>query len=337
MQAAWYERRGTAREVLKVGELPTPEPRPGTVRVRIAVSAVNPSDTKGRSGTGAVAGATMPYPRIIPHQDGAGVIDKVGPGVDPARVGERVWLYMAQRDGSAFGTAAEYAVVPAHKAVRLPERASFSDGASLGIPAMTAHYALFAGGPIDGKAVLVQGGAGAVGFYAVQLAKTGGARLVLATVSREEQAAKARSAGADAVINYKTEDVVARVRALAGGDAAIDRIVEVALGVNVAADAAVLARNGVIATYSSDAVREPKVPFGALLQKDAAIHFLLIYEAPQAARDAAARDINALIEAGRLQHQVAKRFPLSEVAAAHEAMESGTLVGKILVDVAKLD
>jgi NADPH:quinone reductase len=331
MKAAFYEHRGPAREVLRVGELPTPEPGPGQVRVKIAVSAVNPSDTKSRGNW--LGANAMAFPLIVPHQDGAGVIDKVGQGVDEARTGQRVWLYMAQF-GQSFGTAAEYACVPANYAVPLPMNADFAAGASLGIPAMTAHYALFASGPLTGKRVLVQGGAGAVGFYAVQLAKWGNAAHVVATVSREAQARQAQLAGADTVINYKSEDLIARLRQLLGGEAPIDLIVEVALGANQKSDAALLAQNGVIAAYSSDSDPRPTLDFPAFLWKDATLRMLIIYKAPQAARDAAARDINALIEAGALRHQVAARYKLDDIAAAHEAMESGKSVGKVLIDIA---
>jgi NADPH2:quinone reductase len=331
VKAAFYERRGPARAVLQLGEMPDPEPGPGEVRVKVMVSAVNPSDTKGR---GTFRGMTqMAFPRVIPHQDGAGVIDRVGAGVAGARLGERVWLYMCQR-GRPFGSAAEHTVVPAERAVPLPAGASFADGASLGIPAMTAHYALFSDGRITGKTVLVQGGAGAVGFYAVQLAKWGGAKRVIATVSRDAQAEQARRAGADAIINYKTENVVERIRALTSRFAGVDRIIEVALGANMQTDLEVIATNGVIAAYGSDAVPEPALPFWGFLQKDATLKMLLIYEAPQLARDAAARDLNALIEAGTLKHQVAARFPLDRIVEAHEAMESGGSIGKVLVDIA---
>ena len=333
MKAALYERRGPAREVLHLADRPTPEPGPGEVRVKIAVSAVNPSDTKGR---GAWLGATqMPYPQITPHQDGAGVIDKVGEGVVQARVGERVWLYMAQR-GRAFGTAAEYTCVPAERAVLLPRSASFADGACLGIPVMTAHYCLFRDGPVKDKTVLVQGGAGGVGFYAVQLAKWGGARTVIATVSRDAQAAQARFAGADATVDYKQPDAIEQVRAAAGGPAAVDHIVEVNFGANVAMDMGVIARNGVIASYGSDSNPEPKLPYWAFTQRDATLRMALIYEAAQSARDHAARDINAMLREGRLKHQVAQRFPLDRIAEAHEAMESGKTMGKLLIDVAAM-
>ena len=297
------------------------------------MSAVNPSDTKGR---GAWLGATqMLFPLITPHQDGSGTIDKVGEGVVAARVGERVWVYMAQR-GRPFGTAAEYTCVPTERAVLLPRAASFADGACLGIPVMTAHYCLFRDGPVTGKTVLVQGGAGGVGFYGVQLAKWGGARKVIATVSRDEQAAQARFAGADAVVNYKQADAIEQVRAVAGGPAAVDHIVEVNFGANVAMDMAVIARNGVIASYGSDSNPEPKLPYTGFTQKDATLRMALIYEAQQSSRDHAARDINAMLRDGRLKHQIAARFPLDKIVAAHEAMESGKTMGKLLVDVAAL-
>lgn len=329
MKACWYERTGPAREVLQFGDMPTPEPGPGEVRVKIAVTAVNPSDTKGRSGW---RGRGMPFPRVVPHQDGAGIIDKLGPGVADRRVGERVWLYMAQR-GRPFGTAAEFTVVPTARAVPLPDHVSFEDGACLGIPAMTAHRAVFGDGEIAGKDVLVQGGAGAVGFYAIQFAKLGGARTVMATVSREAQAARAKTAGAEHIVNYKTEAVAERVAAIVGAKPSLDRIVEVALGANIDIDVDLLRPNGVIAAYSSDAVPEPKLPFGAMLAKDLTLHTLIVYEVPQPARDAAARDITRALEQRRVVHQIAEVFPFERMATAHELMEEGRAIGKLLIRV----
>ena len=328
MKAAYYESKGPAKDVLRVGERPTPEPAPGEVRVRVHVSAVNPSDTKNRGG--ARGNVTMPFPLVIPHQDGAGVIDAVGAGVDAARVGERVWVYEATL-GRAFGTAARYTTVPAHKAVRLPDGAGFDAGACMGIPAMTAHRCVFADGPVTGKTVLVQGGAGAVGYYAVQLAKLGGAARVIATVSRDEQAARAREAGADAVVNYKTEDVAARVKAIAGAEPAIDRVIEVAFGANVRTDVAMLRPGGVIATYASDAVPEPAIPFWPMLAKDVTVRFVLVYQmGAQAHADAAAFITDALAR-GALKHQFFRTFALDDIVAAHEATEAMANVGKVLV------
>jgi NADPH:quinone reductase len=330
MKAAWYERKGPARDVLKVGERPIPEPIAGEVRVRVHLSAVNPSDTKNRGGhRGAVA---MPFPAIVPHQDGAGIIEAVGAGVDPARVGERVWVYEATL-GRAHGTAAEYTVVPAHKAVRLSDEADFVAGASMGIPAMTAHRCVFADGPVTGRTVLVQGGAGAVGFYAVQMARIGGATRVIATVSRDEQAQRAREAGAHEVINYRSENVVERLRRITGLDAGVDRVIEVAFGANLQTDLAVLAPNGVIATYASDAVPEPQVPFWPLLAKDVTVRFVLVYAMTAQAHDEAAAWINDALDQGLLQHQVHRVYPLEEIVAAHEATESMSHVGKVLVKI----
>jgi NADPH2:quinone reductase len=267
---------------------------------------------------------------VIPHQDGAGVVDKVGEGVDPGRIGERVWVYEATL-GRPFGTAAQYTTVPAHKAVKLPDGADFAAGACMGIPAMTAHRCVFADGPVTGKTVLVQGGAGAVGYYAVQMAKLDGAARVIATVSRDEQAARALEAGADAVINYKSEDVAARLRELTGGSPSVDRVVEVAFGANLRTDLEVLRPNGVIATYASDAEHEPRIPFWPMLAKDLTVRFVLVYAMPDAAHAQAAAWINAALADARLRHQVHRTFALDEIVAAHEATEAMSNVGKVLV------
>lgn len=328
MKAAWYERKGEARDVLQVGERPVPQPARGEVRVRVHRSAVNPSDTKSRSGLR--GGPAMEFPVIVPHQDGAGMIDAVGEGVDGVRIGERVWVYEATL-GRCHGTAAQWCVVPSHQAVRLPESAGFDAGACLGIPAMTAHQCVLANGPVTGRTVLVQGGAGAVGWYAVQIARLEGAR-VIATVSREEQAVKAREAGAHEVIDRRTEDVAARVRALTGG-AGVDRIVEVAFGANLAIDLEAIARDGTIAAYASDAVPEPVLPYRALMTKNARIHGVLVYAMSRAAHDEAARWITAALERGTLKHQFFRTYALEDIAAAHEATESMSNVGKVLLAV----
>ena len=207
MRAAFYERTGSAREVLQVGDVPDPQPAPGEVRVRLVTSGVNPSDVKSRRGA---AGTSMPFPRVIPHSDGAGIIDAVGEGIAAERVGERVWIW----NGGwrrPFGTAAELIALPASQAVRLPEPISFDAGACLGIPALTALHAINVDGGVRDKSVLIAGGAGAVGHYAVQFAKIAGARQIIATVSNEEKAALARAAGADLTINYRDSDFAAAV------------------------------------------------------------------------------------------------------------------------------
>jgi NADPH2:quinone reductase len=327
MKAAYYESKGPARAVLRVGERPMPQPAAGEVRVRVHVSAVNPSDTKARSG---VRVKEMPFPVVIPHQDGAGVIDAVGSDVDSARVGERVWIYEANLN-RPFGTAAQYTCVPAHKAVTLPANVDFTIGACMGIPVMTAHRCVFADGSVEGKTVIVHGGAGAVGYYAVQLAKLDRAARVIATVSRTEQADHAREAGADAVINYRAEDVAARVKEICGAAAPADRVIDVAFGVNLATNLAVLRPGGVIATYASDAEPEPKIPFWQLLFKDLTVRFVLVYAMSAQAHAEAAAFISEALERRRLKHQIHRVFALDEIAAAHEATESMSNVGKVLV------
>jgi NADPH2:quinone reductase len=330
MKAVWYERKGPAREVLQIGEQPLPQPAAGEVRVRVHVSAVNPSDTKNRGG--ARNNLAMPFALIVPHQDGAGIIDAVGPGVDPARVGERVWVYEATL-GRAQGTCAQYCTVSAHKAVTLPAAADFEAGACMGIPAMTAHRCVLADGPVAGKIVLVQGGAGAVGFYAVQIAKLCGAT-VIATVGGADRAAQAQRAGADHVINYRTENVVQRVRAICGQEAPLDRVVEVAFGANLATDVALLKPGAVIATYASDAEPEPRIPFWPMLTKDLTTRFVLVYAMPRQAHEEAAQFINEALAANRLIHQVYGRYTIEQVVQAHEACESMSHIGKVLIRIA---
>jgi NADPH:quinone reductase len=335
MKAVWYDSQGDAAAVLKEGTLPDPEPAPGEVRVRLHASAVNPTDTKVRSGWRGTR--AMPFPRIIPHQDGAGVIDRVGPGVDASRIGQRVWVFEAQYR-RPFGTAAEYTVVSATNAVPLPENTSFAEGACLGIPAMTAHRCLFMDGAITGQTLLVTGGAGAVGFYAVQLARWGRAARVFATVSRPEQAEIALAAGADTVINYKSEDVAARLKELAGAadGRGTDRVIDVNFAANVDVAASVLKPNGVVATYASgeDPRARPAIPFFPLMLNGVTVHFVLEYVMPVECKAAAARDITAALAAGALRHNIGRRFPLSAagVAAAHDLQDSGTLIGKALIE-----
>ncbi len=326
MRAAWYEKNGTAAEVLRVGKMPIPEPGPGEVRVRIVASGLNPTDVKSRGGS-----RPMGFPRVVPHQDGAGVIEKVGRGVPASRVGERVWLYIVQWQ-RAWGTAAEYTVVPARLAVTLPANTTFAEGACLGIPAVTAHRCLFADGPITGQTVLVTGGAGAVGNYAVQLAKWAGAT-VIATVSSPEKAAVALGAGADHAVNYRTGDAAAEILQLTGG-AGVDRIVDVDFGGNVAASARVIKTNGIVASYASMGDPEPKLPFYTLMAKNVTLRPVLIYTMPERAKDEAARDVTHLAETGRLTHVIGARFPLDRIVQAHEAQESGKVTGNIVVDVA---
>ncbi len=328
MRAAWYERYGPAREVLQVGELPTPSPNPGEVVVRVHCSGVNPSDWKSRMGSR----GDFPYARIVPHSDGAGVIETLGEGVDDRRVGQRVWLYNGQWQ-RPMGTAAQYIALPAAQTVPLADSVSFAEGACLGIPAMTAHRCLFADGPLEGKTVLVTGGAGAVGNYAVQLAKWGGAAKVLTTVSSAAKAEQARKAGADAIINYRTSDVTEAVLEATDGQG-VDRIVEVDFGGNLAISQRVLKPNGVIAAYASAGDREPKLQYQAFMRKNAVLRLVLVYSMPQEAKRQAVSDINRAIDADALWHPIGARFPLEQIAAAHEAQESGRVIGNIILDIA---
>jgi NADPH2:quinone reductase len=329
MKAVYYERKGPAPKVLVVGDVPEPQPGPGEVRVKIRFSGINPTDTKLRAGWD--GNMEMPFPRVIPHQDGAGVIDKAGAGVPQVRVGERVWIYEAQR-GRPFGSAAEYVVIPAENAVKLPEGVSFETGACLGIAGMTAHRCLFQDGGIQGQTVLVAGGGGAVGHAAIQLAKWGGAR-VAATVSRPEQEKIAREAGADLVVNRKTDDAAAKIKAFTQGQG-LDRVVEVAFEANLELNRAVLKANGVISTYSSGPPDSaPRIPFTAIMRQGISVHFILVYVMPREAHRLAARELNAALEAGRYRPHVAGIFKLDETAKAHESQESGGTVGKLLVGV----
>jgi NADPH2:quinone reductase len=329
MRAVWFERKGPAREVLVYGEMPDPTPEAGQVRVAIHVSGVNPTDTKTRGGW--LGNVAMPFPRMITGQDGAGIIDQVGAGVPESRLGERVWVYEAYL-GRPFGTTAEYVVVPAHQAVPLPASIDYATGAGLGVPALTAHRCLFIEGPIHGRTVLVQGGGGGVGNAAIQLARWAGAR-VLATVSRQAQVEAAETAGAHVLINRKTEDVVAVVRRATGGRG-VDRIVEVAFDENIQADANMLAVGGSIATYSAGPVPAPPIPFFTLMRNSHSVHFVLVYTMGEHAHRVAVRDTTACLEAGAFTSHVGARFPLERAADAHEAQDSGEVVGKILIDVA---
>ena len=329
MRAAWYDRQGPAAEVIEIGELPTPEPGPGEVRVRLACSGVNPSDNKRRSGFG---GQKMTAPRFVPHSDGAGIVDQVGAGADPALLGQRVWLFNGQRNGRNMGTAAEYITLDAWLVAPLPDDVSFAEGACLGIPAVTAHRALFADGPVTGKTVLVTGGAGAVGNYAIQLAKWGGAAQVIATVSSADKAKLAEAAGADLAVNYRTDDVAAAVMQATGG-VGVDHVVEVAFGANQATTLAVLKTHGIVATYASDIDPTPTLAFYAFMRKNAVLRWVYMYEIPDTAFAQARDDITAWLASGPTQHPVARTFPLAETAAAHDYLDAGSATGTVLIAV----
>lgn len=331
MRAAHYDRLGDPFDVLRIGELPKPAAGPGEVRVRIAVSGINPSDAKHRAGWN---GMTMAHPRIVPHQDGAGVIDQVGKGVDPARLGERVWIYEAVSEGRACGTAAEYVVVPARRAVTLPGTADFALGATLGVPAMTAHRCVFGDGAIDGATILIAGGAGAVGRCAVQLAAWGGAHVV-ATAGSADQAAIARAAGAHAVVLYRDGDAAAQLAAHA--PLGFDRIVEVAPSANIDMDVALCRAGATIVVFASGDGPDGtlSIPARTMLTRGLTLRWVHVYTMPEAAKSAAIADITAALEAGMLTMPPVARYRLDQIADAHEAIGTGGSGRKFLLDIAE--
>ncbi len=325
MRAVWYEQFGPADDVLIQGELPTPSPALGEVLVRLHASGVNPSDVKLRAG--ARPGATMAFPRVVPHSDGAGVIEAVGGGVDPARIGERVWVWNAgwQR---AFGTAAEYVALPAHQAVHLPEGTSFAEGACLGIPAMTAWYALFRDGPVEGQTVLVTGGAGAVGRYACQMARLGGAR-VITTVSSAEKAAHAM---AETWINYRETNVAEAVLDLTDG-AGVDRIVDVDFAANQPDALEAIKPGGTIAAYASASDQTPPLSFYPFMFKNITLHMLIVYRLDRATHARGEAQLAEWLAAGALSHAVVPGGTLADTAAAHRLVEAGRKLGTVVVEV----
>ncbi|MGQ0619068.1 MAG: NADPH:quinone reductase [Panacagrimonas sp.] len=326
MKAAAYERVGPAREVLSLRELPVPSPGPGEVRVQLACSGINPSDVKTRAG---LRSKILPFPLIVPHSDGAGVIDAVGEGVDASRIGERVWIWNGAW-GRAMGTAAQFIVLPSPQALHLPDAIDFVAGACLGIPALTALHAISTDGGVEGKTVLIAGGAGAVGHYAIQFAKLRGARQVIATVSGPSKAALAMAAGADGVLNYRTDDVVARIRDLTGGG--VDRVVEVDFSANVKLDFELLRADGDLVIYGSQ-VPEVPVNFVSGIMKNLRLRFFIVYNLNAADRSRALAEVSAALAANCLQHNVAERLPLDRIIEAHELVESGRASGNVVLDI----
>ena len=324
MQAAWYDKQGAARDVLTVGTMSDPVPGPGEVRIRIAVSGINPGDVKKRQN---VFGYGMPYPRVIPHSDGAGHVDRVGDGVSAEWVGRRVWCYGAQ-SYRPFGTAAEYTVVPVAQAVPLPEAASIEQGACLGIPGITGYRAVHAAGPVEGRTVLVHGGAGAVGISAVQLASRAGA-LVIATVRSSSDESTATRAGAHHVVRTGG-DLIERVRALA--PAGVDHILEVAFDANIAINVELLAPGGSIAAYATG-VDVPDIPFWPLVFKNVRVFFLGSDDFPSGEKAAAAQALTDALAAGWEGFEIAERLPLSKIATAHEHVEGHAHRGRVVVTV----
>jgi len=328
MHAISYSRFGPPNEVLAACEIPTPDPGPGEVLVRLHVSGVNPSDAKARAG--ARPGVTKPaFPRVVPHSDGAGVIEAVGDGVPAARIGTRVWIWNGQWQ-RAYGTAAQYIALPAAQAVPLPKGVDFDIGACLGIPGLTAAHTVFGGGCVAGQRLLVSGGAGAVGHNAVQLASAAGAE-VIATCSHSAMD-RVRAAGAAQVFDYADPDLAEKILQSTGGNG-IDRAIEVEFGANATLLHEVMAPNGTIAAYGSGKDMTPQVPFGPYLFKALKIDIILIYILPDAKRQAAIARLTTAVEAGTLRPVIHARFPLEDCATAHETVMRPGRAGAVLLDI----
>jgi len=325
MRAAWYTELGETF-VLNVGEQPLPDPQPGEIRVRLATSGVNPSDWKarkrGRDGT-------IPFPLIIPHSDGAGIIDAVGHNVDASRVGQRVWVMNGQWK-RPLGTAAEAICLPEKYVVPLLDGVDMAEAACFGIPFLTAHRAVMYDGPVTGKTILISGGAGAVGHHAIQIAKHFGAR-VLTTISSDEKAAYAKAAGADEAINYRTEDVARRVQDMTGGLGA-DRIVELNISENAPLYDRILAPRGVAVIYGTVALTA-EVPAQAFIPRGAELKWFIVYELLDADRALGIAALNEMLAAGSLKTTIAARFPLDDIRAAHSMVERAQHMGNVVLDI----
>jgi NADPH2:quinone reductase len=324
MRAAYYETNGSAREVLRVGEVDTPQAGPGEVRVKLSHSGVNPSDVKSRQG----ATRKIAWPRVIPHSDGAGVIDQVGDGIAKSRIGERVWIWNGQWK-RAFGTAAEYIALPGAQAVKLPENTSFEAGACLGIPAMTAYHAVALANAAKGTTLLIAGGAGAVSQYAIQFAKAAGATVVT-TTSSDAKAKAARAAGADHTIDYKRENVGQRVMEITA-KRGVDAVIEMDLAGNAKLLPGVLRPKGSVIVYGT--MPEATIPAAFCLVNSIRLQFFLVYELDAAERERALAAINRALAQGTLSHRIAQpTYGLADIAAAHEAVEKGT-IGNVIVTI----
>lgn len=322
MKAAWYEKQGPARDVLVVGEMPQPLPAAGEVRIRIEASGINPGDVKKRQNA---FGYGMAYPRVIPHSDGAGRVDQLGAGVSSEWMGRSVWCYGAQ-SYRPFGTAAEFTVVPVEQIAPFPDKVSMEQGACLGIPGITAHRAVHVGGAVSGRTVMVQGAAGAVGLCAVALARHAGARVIGTVRSASDQPTPKNAGAHDVVLSDK--DLTARVRGLAPDG--IDHIVEVAFAANIEVDIELLKLGGSIASYATDNAT-PKIPFWQMVFKNVRVFFLGSDDFPKEAKQQAARDLNAALEAGWSGFEIGERMPLPEIARAHELVEHPTRPGRVVV------
>lgn len=323
MRAAVYRAKGPARDVLRIEELPVPEPGPGEVRVKVAFSGVNPSDVKSRAG---VSSPVMDWPFVVPHSDGSGVVDALGPGAPESLLGQRVWLWNGQW-GRAHGTAAAWIVLPARQAVPLPDGTTLEEGAGVGIPLLTAFHAVECCGSLLGRTVLVPGAAGAVGQYVTQLARRAGAR-VIAAVSTEAKAQLARRLGADEALDYRRDDFGARVRELTGGRG-VDAVIEVDAAANAPRYAELLAFGAQVVVYGSG---QPVIgmPFRPLIANFATLRFFIVYRLPDDVMARTIRGVNELLGQRALQHPAQRVLPLQDIALAHEQVERGA-DAKVLV------
>ncbi len=325
MKAAWFESFGAASDVLVVGEQEKPVAGSGEVLIRLESSAVNPSDVKKRAGS---SPNLLDRGYVIPHSAGAGVIEAVGHDISNKRVGERVWVYQAQHD-RRFGTAAEYVALDSRRAVPLPDNTSFEVGACIGIPVMTAHRCVFADGPVEGQTLVVTGGAGRVGHYAVQWALQAGAR-VIATASNDDDAEACRRAGASEVVNHRDEDWASQVITANGGEP-VDRVIDVEFGANLPAVLDMIRTSGTIVTYSSTVVTEPTLPFYRMMFMDLVIRLVIVYAMPESAKQSAIDDIDHALRDDRLEHRLAHVLPLEEIGRSHELIEKGGFRGCVVV------
>lgn len=324
MKAVWYRKNGLARDVLEYGELPTPEAGAGEVLVRLHTSGVNPSDVKSR------AGRPLAFEKIVPHSDGAGVIEAVGAGVDPARIGQRVWIWNGQWQ-RAHGTCAQYIALPSAQAVALPEHVSFEAGACLGIPALTAWQAVEHAGDLKDKTVLVIGAANAVGGYCVQLAKRKGAR-VIGTVGSEQKAHLAQALGADHTVNYKSETCIDDIIKIAGAGG-VDVILDMDFSsVSRFVAGGVIKPHGLVVCYGSNDMISPTLDFRPWLFQSITLKLFLVYTLTDEQRQAALTGLGTLLQNNELKHIVAATFKLEDAALAHEAVEQGRVTGNVVID-----
>jgi NADPH2:quinone reductase len=327
MKAAWYTQNGEADDVMQLGELPTPSPRAGEVLVRLATSGVNPSDVKSRRAR------PLTDPLVVPHSDGAGVIEAVGEGVSAGRLGQRVWVWNGQWQ-RPMGTCAQFIALPEAQAVELPDGVDFAAGACMGIPGLTAMQAVILAerlsGDLRGQTVLVSGASSAVGHYITQMVRLAGGR-VIGTVGSEAKASHAREAGMHEAIFYKTESVPERVKALTqgrGADVAID--MDFASTARWAAEGA-LAPHGQVVCYGSNAL-EVELPFRPWLFHSLGVKFFLVYDLSPADRRNALARLTDLLARHQLSHTIGARFTLDQVAQAHRTVEAGQTVGNVVVD-----